>query len=261
VTSPDLDRHLASFRDVWRGGFYADDPLDLQRTQYGVFGYLAVPYVIYTSCIKQYVGPDTTALEIGPGRGAWTRTLLGAREVWALDALSAEHNDFWSYVGDQPHVHYVEVNDFACEAVPDASIDYSFSYDALCHVPFDGIEAYATSLLDKFRPGAHAFWMLADFAKYRHFVDERRSVAPALVGQIGRRWLRVLLERVSRQVEDANLERHRRHIEQPEGPGGNWWYDAGTERTATMLEKLGYRVVDPDVGVDPRSPIVHFVRP
>ena len=261
MTTPGLDRHLASFRQIWKGGFYAGDPLDRMRSPYGLFGYVGVPYAIVLRCIRPYVNENVVALEIGPGRGAYTRALLESASVWCLDALSAEHNKFWEYVGDQPHVHYAEVTDFGCEMVPDDGIDYMFSYDALCHVPFDGIEAYAAALLPKLRSGAQCFWMVADYAKYARFIEEHASVAPALESQIGRRWLRKLISRVARQVEDRQLEKYRAHIEEPEGPEGSWWYDAGTERTAEMLTRLGYRVVEADVGADPRSPIIHFVRP
>lgn len=260
MSTPSLDSHLASFRQVWKGGFYAGDPLDRMRSPYGLFGYVGVPHAIVLRCIRPYVHEDTVALELGPGRGAYTRALLGAASVWCLDALPAEHNKFWEYVGQRPNVHYFEVSGFGCEMLPEDGIDYMFSYDTLCHVPFEGIEAYATSLRSKLRPGAQCFWMVADFAKYRSFIEQRPSVAPALESQIGRPWLRRLISRVARQVEDRQLEKYRRFIETPEGPEGSWWYDAGTERTVEMLTRLGYHVVEADVEADPRSPIVHFVR-
>jgi hypothetical protein len=76
-------------------------------------------HATYLCCIKPYVNQDTVALEIGPGRNAWTKTLLPACEVYALDALSAEHNDFYEYVGRHEHVKYFQVSDFKCEMLPD----------------------------------------------------------------------------------------------------------------------------------------------
>ncbi|MBV8479000.1 MAG: hypothetical protein JOY72_01730 [Actinobacteria bacterium] len=261
MATPDLDAHLSSFQTIWKGGFFVGDPLDRTHSPFGLFGYVGVPHAITLACIRPYVSAETVALEIGPGRGAYTRAMLNAREVWVLDALSAEYNRFWEYVGDQSDVHYVQVNDFGCDSIPDDGIDYMFSYDALCHVPFEGITAYATSLRQKLRSGAHCFWMVADYAKYRQFIAERPSISGALTSQVGRPWLRRLMQRVIDHVELRELERYRRHIDAPEGPEGSWWYDAGTERTSAMLEGLGYRIVEADVGIDPRSPIVHFVKP
>lgn len=252
--------HLVSFQRLWEGGYFTGDPLNSSVTPYGLFGYIGIPHVVYLTCIRGHVKSDTVAVELGPGRGAWTRTLLGAREVWCLDALSAEHNGFWEYVGPQPHVRYFEVEDFSCAMLPDAAVDFVFSYDTLCHVPFEGIEAYATALYGKMRPGAHGFWMVADREKYRDFIANRDSVASALTSEIGRRLVRRFVELVVHRVEDRQRAQHREHLAAPEGPEGNWWYWAGTERATAMLERVGYRVVDPDVGADPRSPILHFVR-
>jgi hypothetical protein len=43
-------------------------------------------------------------------------------------------------------------------------------------------------------------------------------------------------------------------------PSPGRWYNAGIERTCSMLEEVGYQVVDPDVGTIPRDPIIHFVK-
>jgi hypothetical protein len=231
------------------------------NTPYGVFGYVGVPYAITQACIRPYISPDTVALEIGPGHGAYTRAMLDAREVWCLDALSAEHNAFWEHVGTQPHVHYIQVRDHSCAMLPEDGIDFVFSFDVLCHVPFEGIEAYAGALVPKLRSGAHCFWMVADYAKYRRFIADRQSVLPAFTSKIGRPWLRSLIERVAHRVESRELAPYLRHIELPEGLEGSGWFDAGIDQTTTMLEGLGYRVLEPDIGIDPRSPIVHFMRP
>jgi hypothetical protein len=253
---------LRDFEKAWEGGFFSGDPLDEMASPYGLFGYTSVLHVVYLACIRQYIAPEVVALEIGPGRGAWTRTLLGAKEVWAVDALSAEHNRFWEYVGDQPHVKYFKVEDFELSMLPDDHIDYVFSFDTLCHVTFDGIEAYARNLYPKLRDGAHLFWMVADFDKYRAFVDarHRRSVAWPFVRLFGSRVYRRLLERQATEIDDRQAAKYERHIALPEGPEGSWWYAAGTQRTRDMLESIGYRIVDADVGADPRSPIVHFMK-
>jgi hypothetical protein len=38
------------------------------------------------------------------------------------------------------------------------------------------------------------------------------------------------------------------------------WYNAGVDRTCSMLKEVGYEVVDPDVGVNFRDPIIHFLK-
>jgi hypothetical protein len=102
--------------------------------------------------------------------------------------------------------------------------------------------------------------MIADRDKYRAFLEERASGAEALVSQIGRPWLRKLVDETRKRIEERQLTRYREHLALPEGPEGSWWYYAGTDRTCEMLERVGYTVVDTDAGCDPKSPIIHFTR-
>lgn len=254
-----LRDELQSFRKLWKGGFFVADPLDPMSSPHDIFGYVGIYHAIWAACIKPYVTAATTALELGPGRGAWTRTLLPAREVWCLDALPADHNGFWEYVGDAPHVHYVHVTDFSCSELPDDSFDYLFSYDTLCHTSFEGIEAYLRNLRPKLRSGADCFVMVADFDKYRAFVEHRdeRSVFNTFIGYFQNPLLRRVLLRSAGKLNRRLMERYEQFLRDPEANG---WFHAGTDETCRLLDELGYRVLDRDVGLDPKSPIVHFRR-
>ena len=109
---------------------------------------------------------ETRALEMGPGRGAWTRTLLPAREVVVIDAAPGRRKRIlgirwaagrsvapsWtvpSTTGDLPEAHF----------------DYVFSFGCLCHLSPAKIDEYLGLLAPKLRPGAHCFLMYADYAK------------------------------------------------------------------------------------------------
>src|SRR5437879_5681296 len=105
-----LTRHeteIEGFQNLWHRGYLEGDPLDpMAPSGYGPFGYLSSLHATYLCCIKPYVTSDTRVLEIGPGRGGWTKCFVErrAKEVWALDALSAEKNGFWEYVGHHQSV-------------------------------------------------------------------------------------------------------------------------------------------------------------
>ena len=249
---------LKSFETLWEGGYYEGDPLDPRRSggTYRGMGFVSVLFATYVACIKPYVKPETVALELGPGRGAWTRTLLGAKEVWALDALSAEHNGIHEYLGRPPNLHYHQVQDFSCAMLPEDHFDYMFSFGCLCHVSFDGITDYARNLLPKLKRGAHCFWMVGDYRKFNAAID---GIDPEgiwenfLPNRPRYHLLQKLFLRFARQ--------HRRPPIKPDThqqPRPGRWYDAGAERTAAMLADLGYRVLDQDVGSCLRDPILHF---
>ena len=264
-TSDRLTREIGSFRQLWKGralwdgGYFEGDPLDpMAGSSYGAGGYMSVLHATYLAAIRPYVGSETVALEIGPGRGAWTRCLLDAREVWAVDVLSAEHNRFWEYVGAQAHVRYVQIEDFSCRELPDDHFTYLFSFGCLCHVSLDGITAYLKNLWPKLRPGAECFLMIADYDKANRALNDPGPILASRAVPNGRRgqlvklaWLLSGRDRLpwGRLRDDDNEPRVGR------------WYDTGVDRVSDLLVRLGYEVSDRDMGLTHRDPIVHFRRP
>jgi hypothetical protein len=255
ASSQRLARELESFQGLWKGGYFEGNPLDpMAASGYGSLGYMSVLHAAYVMCIRPFIRPETVALEIGPGRGAWTRTMLGAREVWCMDALSAEHNGFWNYVGRHPHVHYHQVSDFACTPLPDDAFDFVFSFGCLCHVSFEGIEAYATNLWPKMRAGAVGMIMVADYDKYNWAAEHQRQldVRRALAPVAGVQWDGTPLPGRALRRQDVN---------ESQDPSPGRWFHAGLERTCRMLMAKGYQIVQADVGVNFRDPIIHFRKP
>ena len=255
----DLSKEISRFQGLWEGGYYEGDPLQfLARSNYGNFGYISILHATYLLCIKPYVKPETVALEIGPGRGGWTKTLLAAKEVWALDALSAEYNRFYEYLNHPKNVKYVQVEDFSCRDLPENYFDYMFSFGCLCHVSFEGTTEYAKNLFDKLKSGAECFWLVADQEKYQKFIASpsvyniREQSAPR-----GKKY--AFLRLVQKFFPDAS-EKHFGEYD-PFQAGEGRWYHAGKTRTAEMLTSFGYEILDEDVGTIPRDVIVHFRKP
>jgi len=238
-----LKRELLSFSGLWEGGYFEGDPLNpLAKSSYGPLGFMSVLHATYLRCIRPYVNSETVALEIGPGRGAWTRALLPSREVWALDALPERHNRFFEYLGHPKNVKHYQVEDFECEILPDNYFDYMFSFGCLCHVSFEGIKKYAVNIRAKLKPGSNCFWMVADYNKYNAAVSNHDALSIWAALEPGRRRNKMKL-----RIEDDQRR-----------PGR--WFHAGIQETCSMLREAGYHVVDSDVGTCLRDPIVHFVK-
>lgn len=256
-----LADEIRSFYQLWKGGYYEADPLEpLRRSSYGQIGYMSIIHATYLVCIKPYIHPETIALEIGPGRGAWTKTMLSAKEVWALDALPEEHNRFFEYLRYPLNVKYIQVQDFEARELPDDYFTYMFSFGCLCHISFEGIRSYAENIFPKLKKHAHCFWMIADYDQYNLVSGDlnRYSIwlnaVPKTKRYIWLKWLAKLFvkygDRVSRIAPDAD-----------ELPSPGRWFNAGLERTCTMLDEVGYQVIDPDVGSALRDPTIHFIKP
>jgi hypothetical protein len=277
-----LRNEIDSFSGLWSGGYYEGDPLDpMGNSSYGPLGFVSILHATYLTCIKPYVRPDMNVLEIGPGRGAWTKCLLGARSVWCADVASAEENGFWEYVGPSPHVHYVQVDDFSLAEFPEDHFDFLFSFGVFCHISPDGVRAYFESLWSKLRPGAHAFVLIADYEKYNRAVAYygrlgldravRKQLGlsgrAALLGVALERRLAVLLsreDRVGAKAAARVLARPRpapMPADRDQVPLPGRWYDLGMDRACALLQRIGYEVVERDIGVIARDPVIHFVRP
>ena len=259
-----LRNEVGSFRRRWPGGYCEGDPLDpVGRCSFDDLGYLSVLYVVHSYCIRPRVKGDIAVLEIGPGRGAWTRALLGAREVWALDAASAEDNGFWEHVGREwkDRVRYVQVSDFSCRELPDDHFDFLFSFGVFCHISWEGQQEYYRNLLPKMKRGAEAFVSYADFDKYnaalrracqlRTWPLRGNPVTASLVGAA--RYVRNALRHGRTTWPAVELEKGK--------PNHVCFHHAGVRETAGYLESEGWEVVEPDLNLTVRDPIVHFRKP
>lgn len=263
------------FEKHWAGGYYEGDPMDpMASSTYGVLGYMSVLHATYLRCIRPYVTKNSTVLEIGPGRGAWSRTMTHAKELWCLDVMSAEHNGFWEYVGKQHDrerggageggsTKYVQVSDFSLSSVPDRHFDFFFSFGVFCHIPFAGLTEYMTNLRRKLKPGADAFLMVADYDQYNRAwdnLDQLGAQRPVLeMAKKSRPKWRRFMPGLWWQGERERQNRTPRKDPRNDGdPAHGVWYHAGKGRTCELLRLLGYTVMDEDVGVLPRDPVIWF---
>lgn len=260
----DYKKELDSFSGHWQGGYYEGDPLDpLSRSTYGQIGFVSSIHATYLSCIKPYINPESKVIEIGPGRGAWTKCMLEAKEIWALDALPESHNQFYNYLNHPNHVKYFQVEDFSCSMLPEDHFNFLFSFGCLCHVSFEGISSYAKNLHAKLKPGSHCFWMVADYKKYNETVLNLekytiwRAMEPRIFGfrKLGILFFKLMMKLERRALKDSNLK-----VDNDHQPRKGRWYDAQKDRTCSMLESNGYQIVDKDMGTSLRDPVIHFVR-
>ena len=256
------------FKRAWPGGYFEGNPLDpMAPSSYGVLGYNSILYTVYLACIKHYVNPATTVLEIGPGRGAWTKTFLqrDCKKVYAVDAAPAEHTGFWDYVGPTDRAEYIASGELTLSEVPDDSIDYFFSFGVFCHLKPEMCETYLISLAKKMRVGSHAFLMIADYDKYnacmdradqlsieRFFASRKVWLAARLASSLSRKLFRskAALRRVSK-TDDLDLSRD---------AGGANWYHWGLDRACAAIRQQGFQIVERDTEVVARDPVIHFAK-
>jgi SAM-dependent methyltransferase len=126
---------------------------------------------IRQSYIDPYVRRDHIAVEIGPGGGRWTRYLLGFKAVYAVDYHQAVLAELARTVR-QPSVIPIRNNGTDFPTVPDAAVDYLFSFGTFVHLDLDLIDAYLANMRRILKPGANAVIQYADKRKLMAQIDE-----------------------------------------------------------------------------------------
>jgi ubiquinone/menaquinone biosynthesis C-methylase UbiE len=111
--------------------------------------------------------PAGSILEIGPGFGRWTQFLKDhcpALTVVDLCPVCIEHCQ--SRFAASSHIRY-HVNDGRSLAmIPDASVDFVFSFDSLVHAEADVIDAYLCGLSRVLKKGGVGFIHHSNFGAF-----------------------------------------------------------------------------------------------
>ena len=108
-------------------------------------------FVIYPR-IHRYL-PAGSILEIAPGGGRWTQFLKNQCQSFTGVDLSARCVERCkARFASDTHMKFYVNDGTSLDVVPDSSIDFVFSFDALVHVEKDVIEAYLTQLARKLKP-------------------------------------------------------------------------------------------------------------
>lgn len=237
--------------NVWQGGYLEGDPLNPHGgSSYVVFmnykGQQVSPlYACYSECIKPFIDSNVDVLEIGPGSGAWTKAILTLKpkSLVCLDALSAQHNRFWDYIGYRNNVTYIQIKDFLLNELKDDSIDFVFSFGTFCHISSLMCYEYFKHLFKKLRKGAKIFIMYADFDKRNSFAH-KYNLPNHRIENIDE------LSFFQYQKETGNFM-----------PAWSTWYHLGIERAQAMFQELGYDVIANDINVNERDPVVYCCKP
>lgn len=255
LSQADLDRRgeneIKGFVDsnVWKGGYYEGDPLNPSG---GSSYHVAMPYhgsklnplyICFAECIRPYVNSATDILEIGPGWGTWTKSMLtlNPRTIVCLDTLSAEHNKFWNHIGYRNNVQYLQIKNFSLAEIKDNSIDFIFSFGTFCHISSLMCYEYFKNLFKKLRNGGQGFIMYADYDKKNLFAQKYNMPNHSAV-------------KTNNEIE---FFIHQDTVKDFMPT----WYHLGRDRAYSILIELGYEVIASDININERDPIIHFRKP
>lgn len=143
--------------------------------------------------VDPYISAETTALEIGPGGGRWTRYMLKAKRLYAVD-YHQKLLDELRKTYDRPNMVFIKNNGTDFPGVPDASIDFLFAFGVFVHLDIEIIGQYLGNMRRTLKPDAVAVIQYSDKNKpeaqaNKGFSENRPELMVPLVKSKGYRIL------------------------------------------------------------------------
>ena len=114
--------------------------------------------------LRRYITADTTALEIGPGGGRWTRYMLAAKHIIAVD-FHRELLDEVQRNVSHPNMTLITNNGDDFPGVADHSVDFIFSFGTFVHLDIEIIDRYLGNMKRVLRPESNVVIQYADKTK------------------------------------------------------------------------------------------------
>jgi hypothetical protein len=112
--------------------------------------------------------PASTILEIAPGYGRWTQFLQGlCQSMIAIDISEKCIEHCKVRFASSSHVQFYVNDGFSLSVVPDGSVDFAFSFDALVHAEKDVLASYVTQVGKKLTADGIGFFHHSNLGTYR----------------------------------------------------------------------------------------------
>lgn len=114
--------------------------------------------------LKPYIRSDSIVVEIGPGGGRWTRYMLQAHALYAVD-LHQELLDELRATFDVPHMNYVKNNGTDFPGIAEPTVDFIFSFGTFVHLDLEVIDAYLKNMRPLLKTGSNVVVQYSDKTK------------------------------------------------------------------------------------------------
>lgn len=127
----------------------------------GQAGFCGQPYEAWKQALVEHflvprLAPDATLLEVGPGHGRWSEFIAGHCAKAYLADLSTSCLEHCRRLFGDDGVEYVSTDGHSLTQVPDATIDFAWSYDCFVHIGPHDTAGYLRDLRRVLKPGGEA---------------------------------------------------------------------------------------------------------
>ena len=132
---------------------------------------------VFKNALQPYLRPSSKVLELGPGKGSWSRAILHYISQGELHTVDFQDVTRWlkpdAYAG-RLVCHHVRDNSF--DGLPEGYFDVFWSFGVLCHNEASSILRILTQARGKMKPGAVAIHQYGNWEKLEAFGWNRGGV-------------------------------------------------------------------------------------
>ena len=114
--------------------------------------------------LQPYLTPMTTAIEIGPGGGRWTRYMLGVKRLYAVD-FHQELLDELKSNFKQKNLIFVKNNGNDFPGIANESIDFIYCFGTFVHLDVEVIDQYLRNMKMLLKPNSNVVIQYSDKSK------------------------------------------------------------------------------------------------
>ena len=182
----------------------------------------------FFKAVFPFLQPNSTVLELGPGKGSWSRAILQHIPQGTLTTVDFVDVTSWlspAAFGGRLTCH--KIDDFSLAELPDDHFDFCWSFGVLCHHTIEQIQPILAAVLRKMKAGGVSVHQYADWNK---------------------------LYRSGRPLQVADL------IQKPTEETESWWPSNSKEAMAVVAEKVGWRVIFDDLDLFERDGLIVLKR-
>ncbi len=184
---------------------------------------------VFKKGASSYLRPNSKVLEIGCGKGTWTRALFNKIPFGELTAVDFQNAASWlKPVVYKNRLKFLQISDNNFNELPDNYFDFFWSFGVLCHNNSESIFNILKNALPKMKSGAIASHQYGAWDKLEKFGWEKGRVPI-----------------VFKDKPDNEI----------------WWPRNSIAGMTNLAEKAGWKVIYPDLDVLKRDGIIVLQKP
>ncbi len=139
---------------------------------------------VFKKAVQPFLKKDSKVLELGPGRGAWSRAILHCIPMGELHTVDFQDVAVWLSPDKYPGKLFCHtVSEISFDMVSDDYFDFFWSFGVLCHNNVDSIHKILSLALKKVKAGGYSAHQYGDWEKLNAFGWEKGAIPETFKNQ------------------------------------------------------------------------------